>query len=136
MTIIKTSTTLFFIFKPYKNMKQLLSSILQVLSRAKLITAMPLSVSSLTTILTLLLVFSQAKLSTQQLFAQKRQAQSAENLDKSAYSAMKWRNIGPFRGGRSVTATGVIGQPLVYYFGGVGSGVWKTEDAGDRKSVV
>lgn len=110
-------------------MKRPLSSILQVLSRAKLC-KMPLSVSSLTAIFTLLFVFSQAKLSTQQLFAQKKQAQTAETLDKSAYSAMKWRNIGPFRGGRSVTATGVIGQPLVYYFGGVGSGVWKTEDAG------
>lgn len=43
---------------------------------------------------------------------------------------MKWRNIGPFRGGRSTTSTGVIGDPLTYYFGSAGGGVWKTENAG------
>ena len=36
------------------------------------------------------------------------------------YQAMKWRNIGPFRGGRSVAAVGVPGQPLKYYFGSTG----------------
>lgn len=45
---------------------------------------------------------------------------------------LKYRNIGPFRGGRSVTATGVIGDPLTYYFGTTGGGVWKTSDAGQR----
>jgi photosystem II stability/assembly factor-like uncharacterized protein len=43
---------------------------------------------------------------------------------------MEWRNIGPFRGGRSVAVAGVVTDPLTYYFGGVGSGVWKTTDAG------
>lgn len=43
---------------------------------------------------------------------------------------LKWRNIGPFRGGRSVTATGVVGDPLTYYMGTTGGGVWKTFDAG------
>lgn len=43
---------------------------------------------------------------------------------------VKWRNIGPFRGGRSVTSCGVIGNPLVYYMGTTGGGVWKTTDAG------
>ena len=47
------------------------------------------------------------------------------------YQAMKWRNIGPFRGGRSVAAAGVPGQPLKYYFGSTGGGVWKTEDGGN-----
>ncbi len=41
-----------------------------------------------------------------------------------------WRNIGPFRGGRSVAVAGVPGQPFVYYFGATGGGVWKTTDAG------
>jgi len=50
--------------------------------------------------------------------------------DDSLYNAMEWRNIGPFRGGRSTTSTGVVGQPYTYYLGGVGGGVWKTEDAG------
>ena len=51
-------------------------------------------------------------------------------MDPSAFRGMEWRNIGPFRGGRSVAATGVVSDPLTYYFGGVGSGVWKTTDAG------
>ena len=51
-------------------------------------------------------------------------------VDPVAFSSMKWRGIGPFRGGRSVTSTGVVGNPLTYYMGTVGGGVWKTEDAG------
>src|SRR6478609_350595 len=43
---------------------------------------------------------------------------------------LKWRNIGPFRGGRSVTSTGVPRNPLVYYMGTTGGGVWKTENGG------
>ncbi|MBX7107660.1 MAG: hypothetical protein K1X61_03330 [Chitinophagales bacterium] len=46
------------------------------------------------------------------------------------YSGMKWRNIGPYQGGRSLTATGVTGDPLTYYFGATGGGVWKTIDGG------
>ncbi|MDC3181389.1 glycosyl hydrolase, partial [Flavobacteriaceae bacterium] len=52
-----------------------------------------------------------------------------ENLD-SNFHHLKWRNIGPFRGGRSVTSTGVVGQPHVYYMGSTGGGIWKTTDAG------
>jgi photosystem II stability/assembly factor-like uncharacterized protein len=48
----------------------------------------------------------------------------------SAYVNLKWRNIGPFRGGRSVAVTGVVNDPLVYYMGTTGGGVWKTTDAG------
>ncbi|MCB0547908.1 MAG: glycosyl hydrolase [Phaeodactylibacter sp.] len=46
------------------------------------------------------------------------------------FQPLKWRSIGPFRGGRSVTACGVIGDPLTYYMGTTGGGLWKTEDAG------
>lgn len=46
------------------------------------------------------------------------------------YSGMRWRLVGPFRGGRALTACGVPGQPDVFYFGAVGGGVWKTDDAG------
>jgi photosystem II stability/assembly factor-like uncharacterized protein len=46
------------------------------------------------------------------------------------FSGVKWRNIGPFRGGRSVAVVGVETNPLTYYMGTVGGGVWKTEDAG------
>ncbi|WP_422354254.1 VPS10 domain-containing protein [Roseivirga pacifica] len=46
------------------------------------------------------------------------------------FSPLKYRNIGPFRGGRSNMASGVIGDPLTYYMGITGGGVWKTQDAG------
>ena len=55
---------------------------------------------------------------------------SADSLDVFFKDAMMWRNIGPFRGGRALTAVGVPSKPLTYYFGSVGGGVWKTEDAG------
>lgn len=45
-------------------------------------------------------------------------------------SPVKYRNIGPFRGGRSVCASGVIGDQLTYYMGTTGGGLWKTDDAG------
>lgn len=55
---------------------------------------------------------------------------AAEKYDLSLLKAMKWRFIGPFRGGRVTCVTGVPAQPLVYYFGATGGGVWKSEDAG------
>lgn len=48
------------------------------------------------------------------------------------FKPMKFRNIGPFRGGRSVTASGVVGDPLTYYMGTTGGGLWKTTNAGQR----
>lgn len=50
--------------------------------------------------------------------------------DTTLYNAIKWRNIGPFRGGRSATVTGVPGKTNLFYFGSTGGGVWKTEDGG------
>ena len=47
------------------------------------------------------------------------------------YNATKWRNIGPFRGGRSAAVTGVAGKANLFYFGSTGGGVWKTTDAGN-----
>ena len=43
---------------------------------------------------------------------------------------MKWRQIGPFRGGRVLAVTGVPGEPNVFYFGGASGGVWKSVDTG------
>ena len=57
-------------------------------------------------------------------------ASATVSFDQSLYEGMRWRELGPFRGGRSSTATGVPGNNNVYYFGAVGGGVWKTEDAG------
>jgi len=57
-------------------------------------------------------------------------------IDESQFQAMEWRNIGPFRGGRSNAATGVPSQPGTYYFGSVGGGVWKTTDSGETWNNV
>lgn len=48
----------------------------------------------------------------------------------SSYHTLKWRNVGPFRGGRSTAASGVVSEPLTYYLGTAGGGLWKTTDAG------
>ena len=50
--------------------------------------------------------------------------------------AVHYRNIGPFRGGRSVAASGVVQHPMVYYMGTTGGGLWKTEDAGQHWNNV
>ena len=56
---------------------------------------------------------------------------SQSSVDLNTYfKPVKWRSIGPFRGGRSVTATGVIGDINTYYMGTTGGGVWKTDDLG------
>ena len=57
-------------------------------------------------------------------------ALGAQTLNENLWSGMKWRSIGPFRGGRVLAVTGVPGDPNVYYFGGVAGGVWKTTNAG------
>ena len=48
------------------------------------------------------------------------------------YEGLEFRNIGPYRGGRVDAVAGVRGEPLVYYFGGTGGGVWKTVDGGSN----
>jgi photosystem II stability/assembly factor-like uncharacterized protein len=50
--------------------------------------------------------------------------------DEALYKAMKWRCIGPYRGGRVTAVTGIPGLPHSYYFGATGGGVWKSEDSG------
>ncbi|HET9742250.1 MAG TPA: hypothetical protein VFQ00_05815 [Terriglobales bacterium] len=60
----------------------------------------------------------------------------AQQFDSSLYSGMRWRMVGPFRGGRSIAVAGVPSQPDVFYFGSVGGGVWKTEDAGRTWSPI
>ncbi len=56
--------------------------------------------------------------------------------DISALKTLKWRSIGPFRGGRVATVAGVDSQPNVYYFGAVGGGVWKTVNGGNSWQPV
>ncbi|MDA0311871.1 MAG: glycosyl hydrolase [Gemmatimonadetes bacterium] len=57
-------------------------------------------------------------------------AAQEDPVDPAAFSAMSWRSIGPFRGGRSNSSVGVPSQPRTFYMGTVGGGVWKTTDAG------
>ncbi len=57
-------------------------------------------------------------------------AQSPVSVDPSLYSGMRWRSIGPERGGRSIAVAGSAARPTEYYFGAVGGGVWKTTDFG------
>ncbi len=64
------------------------------------------------------------------LFAQQSKINSSVSFDPTIYEGIKWRELGPFRGGRSCTVTGVKGKPNLYYFGGVGGGVWSSNDAG------
>src|SRR5262249_57566771 len=55
-------------------------------------------------------------------------AQQDAELTKP-YAGMKWRLIGPYRGGRVLAVSGIPGDPRVYYFGAVAGGGWKTTDA-------
>jgi len=73
-------------------------------------------VTSVLTVLTFVLAFAVAA--------------SAQQIDPKTYGGMKWRLIGPFRGGRVVAVTGMPSQPNTYYFGAVAGGVWKTTDGG------
>lgn len=67
-----------------------------------------------------------AILGAHSLFAGKK----AGYYDQNLYKAMRWRCIGPYRGGRVTAVAGIPSQPYTYYFGATGGGVWKTEDGG------
>ena len=56
--------------------------------------------------------------------------QMAQHFDAKLFQELRWRLIGPPRGGRTLAVAGVRGKPEVFYFGSVGGGVWKTNDAG------
>ncbi len=55
---------------------------------------------------------------------------SLAEVNPSLLGGMKWRQIGPFRGGRVIAVAGVPGDASTWYFGGVAGGVWKSTDAG------
>jgi photosystem II stability/assembly factor-like uncharacterized protein len=55
---------------------------------------------------------------------------AAQQYSESLYKGLKWRSIGPYRGGRVLAVTGVPGDPYTFHFGGVAGGVWKTTDGG------
>src|SRR5882672_2180809 len=76
----------------------------------------------------LLLCLLMAGLLTNSINAQRRQTASTSQAE--GLKVLQWRSIGPFRGGRSTAVAGVASQPMVFYFGGTGGGVWKTSDGG------
>src|SRR3989442_6221024 len=54
----------------------------------------------------------------------------AQTLDENALKGIKWRQVGPFRGGRALAVTGIAGDPETDYFGAVGRGVLETTNGG------
>ena len=58
------------------------------------------------------------------------QGDANQLVPQNAYKDLKWRSVGATRGGRVTAYAGVRQQPHTFYFGGVGGGVWKTDDAG------
>jgi len=54
----------------------------------------------------------------------------SQQIDTTLLSEMRWRSVGPFRGGRTRAVAGVASQPNVFYAGAVNGGVWKTTDYG------
>ena len=62
--------------------------------------------------------------------AQSRTVRPTADSSLRHYASLVWRNIGPSRGGRSVAVAGVPGQPLTYFAGYTGGGLWRTDDAG------
>jgi photosystem II stability/assembly factor-like uncharacterized protein len=61
---------------------------------------------------------------------------AAQQVNPDLMKGMRWRSIGPFRGGRVIAVAGVSSQPNVFYFGGTGSSIWKTTDAGNTWTPV
>src|ERR1700731_3582902 len=69
-------------------------------------------------------------------------APQAARIDENLFGAMRWRQVGPFRGGRVLAVTGVPGEPNVFYFGAASGGIWRSTDAGanweapfDKKNI-
>src|ERR1700745_3242270 len=73
--------------------------------------------------------------STNNTNAAKGDSEDAKPEEK-AFKGMKYRMIGPFRGGRSLTAAGIPGDPTTYYFGVAGGGVWKSADGAQTWSPI
>ena len=82
--------------------------------------------------LTLALVAGVASLRHDARIDTRLHAQVAANVvvNPNTYQDLRWRSIGPHRGGRSTAVAGVRTQPNVFYMGATGGGVWKTENFG------
>ncbi len=70
-------------------------------------------------------------MSNTNVYSQKKSKKNSVSFDKVLHESVEYREIGPFRGGRSGAVVGVPGNPQLFYFGATGGGVWKTEDGGE-----
>jgi len=93
-------------------------------------TPLPASSSKISFFLMTFVLFVFADLAAQ------KTSPSPNKIDKILYSNLKWRNIGPYRGGRSLAATGSPGRVNEYYFGATGGGLWKSTDGGNTWKAV
>ncbi len=66
----------------------------------------------------------------------KKKTNPVKTYDEALYNSIEWRLVGPFRGGRAGTVSGVVNNNLLYYMGTAGGGVWKTEDAGSTWECI
>jgi hypothetical protein len=57
---------------------------------------------------------------------------AAANWDESQLEGLKWREVGPYRGGRSAAVAGIPQDRETFYFGSTGGGVWKTANGGGK----
>ena len=64
------------------------------------------------------------------------QVADKKSYDPSTYASLQWRLVGPFRGGRSNTVTGIPDNNNLYYMGTAGGGVWRTQDAGSTWDCI
>lgn len=80
----------------------------------------------------LLIAFLAVLVLPQSIFSQSNLPQVPE----AKFGGMKWRLVGPFRGGRSAAVTGVVGNRNLYYMGTAGGGVWRTEDGGQSWGCI
>ncbi len=81
----------------------------------------------LTVLLLFVFIFGSSNLKAQKV---KSNQKSTNEYPTELYSSLKYRLVGPFRGGRSAAVTGVPGEPNLFYFGATGGGVWKTVNGG------
>jgi photosystem II stability/assembly factor-like uncharacterized protein len=69
-------------------------------------------------------------------FSPSAAAQAGGTVDSRLYSGMRWRSVGPARGGRSLATAGSDARPLEYWFGATGGGAWKTTDGGSNWTAM